>query len=156
MWTKHHKCNRSRKLSPEGGDANSRRVGPASRRRRERQPTSRMANPRDPVCAAGQRRPCHALRSRRRSRLKRPPLERARREAAEKAERRRLHMEKIERMKDAFRRGSPEQFVFDPADGPVPRLSATTSMGRRTSPEWRMMGLRGRMGPMAHRSHTVP
>ena len=34
----------------------------------------------------------------------------------------RLHMEKIERMKDAFRRGSPEQFVFDPADGPVPRI----------------------------------
>ena len=44
----------------------------------------------------------------------------AEREAAEKAERRRLHMEKLERWREAQRRGSCEMFVFDPEDGPLP------------------------------------
>ena len=50
----------------------------------------------------------------------------AEKEAAEKAERRRLHMEKLERFYKAQRSGTSamfEMFEFDPADGPMPVMS---------------------------------
>jgi len=40
---------------------------------------------------------------------------------ASPAERRRLHQEKLEQLREAQRLGLPIQFVFDPEDGPIPR-----------------------------------
>ena len=42
--------------------------------------------------------------------------------AEEAAQRRRIHMQKLEQLKEARRRGLPIQFEFDPADGPLPPL----------------------------------
>ena len=53
-------------------------------------------------------------------RAKETPQQRAHREAAEKAERRRLHMLRLEECREAQRKGLPTLFVFDPEDGPLP------------------------------------
>jgi hypothetical protein len=46
--------------------------------------------------------------------------EKAEREADEKAERHRIHMENLEKLKEAHRRGESYSFVFDSEDGPLP------------------------------------
>ena len=48
------------------------------------------------------------------------PRQRQKREAADKAERHRLHMLRLDLLREAQRHGLPTQFVFDPEDGPLP------------------------------------